>query len=385
MRKSIKVLIIILALIVIFLATQVNIGVSKNNLARDAGVPNKIEDGFLVEQHVNDDMASYLVYSDNLKKHTFSIYEKRDGLSFGYFFISGGSSSDIAQEIRKMDFKNGSVLLSLNKVNASKIELDKGTEPVEVINLNKGRPFTVIIPKDIQEIRIYDINGNLIPIEEEGYTNNEKVVDSSSIDKKQIYRTLGGGDMSWAKDPKNPSNLLKTLNGNDSSVVKVKVKSIEEAIFFEKTDKFYVRNPFTPIKIEIENHLHGEKLENIDTVYLDGGNVRISELLKNRDVESAEKMGLNELTEQQKNEMYMSYTSEYDYKLKVGEEYTFILVKQGNGIHTINSYGYGIFKEDTSSLAKSDNKQKKSKKTFKNVLTGRELIDENGETISLEE
>lgn len=215
--------------------------------------------------------------------------------------------------------------------------------------------------------------------------NNEKVVDSTNIDEKQIYGTFAGGEMSWAIDPKDPKEILKASKRWDVSVVKVKVKSIEEAMFLEKTDKFYVRNPFTPIKIEIQNQLYGKKIKDLDTVYLDGGNVRISELIKNRDAETAEKMGLDKLTEQQKNEMYMSYTSEYDYKLKVGEEYELILVKQGNGTHTISIYGYGIFKEDTSSLAKSDNKQKKSKKTFKNVLTGRELIDENGLTISLEE
>lgn len=164
MRKHAKIIMSVLMLITIFLVTQVEVGISKDHLIRDAGAPDKIEEDFLVESYFNNDMASYLVYSNNLKKHTFSIYEKRDGLSFGYFFISGGSSSVILEGIHKVDYEKGSVLLSLNKVNAIRIELDNGIEPTKVIDLTKGRPFTIIIPKDIQEVRIYDINGRLISI-----------------------------------------------------------------------------------------------------------------------------------------------------------------------------------------------------------------------------
>lgn len=238
-----------------------------------------------------------------------------------------------------------------------------------------GLIFVVILA--IGTLFIYKNKGN----KKESVANNNEIV-SSNIDKKQIYGTFEGSS-SWAVDPKDPKELLKT--SKNGSVVKVKIESIEEAIFFEKTKDFSSLRPFTPIKVNFKNKLHGKNIKDIDTIYLRGGDVKISEMIKTIDSDSVEKMGLDKLTEKEKNDMYVSYTTDYDYKLKVGEEYTLILMELPNGAYVIDANGYGIFKEDNTSLAKSNSTEKKSKKKFKNVLTGRELIDENGATIALEE
>lgn len=59
----------------------------------------------------------------------------------------------------------GSIFLSLNKMNVSKIEIDNGLQEVEHIPIEPNKPFTVIIPKDSGEIRFYDVKASLISYE----------------------------------------------------------------------------------------------------------------------------------------------------------------------------------------------------------------------------
>ena len=166
-KKYIIGIIIILALIFLILISQGNIGISKNNMENNARKDQKIQENWMTASSINDDLGAFLFYDEDLSHSTFSIYIKRDGISFGYFFRYGGGVPGISENICrfKSDGK-GSIFLSLNKIKVAKIEIDNGLQPSEVIPIDSNKPFSIIIPENVGEIRIYDVYGELIPVED---------------------------------------------------------------------------------------------------------------------------------------------------------------------------------------------------------------------------
>ncbi|MBC2580152.1 hypothetical protein [Clostridium sp. DJ247] len=201
-------------------------------------------------------------------------------------------------------------------------------------------------------------------------SNIDKNADiTNETDKKQFYGSFMT-EANWVANPSEPKNLLQFTE--DNAIIKVKIKSIGEAMFFEKTTGFNNPQPFTPVEVIVEKSLDGQDLHNIKTVYLRGGDVKISDLMETLDQGTIEKMGLHTLTKEQQKTMYISYQSEYDYNLKPGEEYVLIVAKNSNNMYTIVANGYGIFKEDEETT---------SEVTSKNVLTKKELTDRNGKVV----
>ena len=114
---------------------------------------------------------------------------------------------------------------------------------------------------------------------------------------------------------------------------------------------------------------------NVTTIYMRGGKVTIADVMKTLDQDSIKKMEFDTLTKEELETKYISYESDYDYKLANGQEYALLVNKNSNNIYTIIANGYGIFKENSSSKTKS------SKRAFINVLTQKELTDKNGKTL----
>lgn len=197
---------------------------------------------------------------------------------------------------------------------------------------------------------------------------NESIINDTN--EKQIYSSFMN-EANWVADPSEPKNLLQFTK--DNTIIKVKVKSIGESIFLEKTTNFNNPKAFTPVEVAVEESLDGESLNNINTVYLRGGDVKISELIRTLDQATIEKMGLDTVTKEHQKTMYVSYKSEYDYDLKPGEEYVLIVAKNSNNVYTIVGNGYGIFKEEEETTSETTSKVK-----LKNVLTEKELTDRNG-------
>ncbi|PFA69767.1 hypothetical protein CN378_03090 [Bacillus sp. AFS015802] len=204
--------------------------------------------------------------------------------------------------------------------------------------------------------------------EEEGQ-NAEKVVFNNQIEltinPEQIYGTFEA-EHSWDIDPRVPENLIS--NGK-TSVVQLKVLSVGEAEMLPKTENFYTEIPYTPINVEIIDTISGNPLSGKKTIYIEGGDIKISKLLSSMDTQRSSKMGLDELSQDQKDSMYISYKSEFDYKMKTGKEYGIILVNPIEDIYTVMANGYGIFDLDTTANTKS---VKMASKMFKNVITGKE-------------
>ncbi|MDF2556324.1 MAG: hypothetical protein K0R71_152 [Bacillales bacterium] len=181
---------------------------------------------------------------------------------------------------------------------------------------------------------------------------------------KKIYSTNQGAEISWANDPTQPDNLI----GEDNSVVRLRViSSSDEAKFLPENEKFYVDHPYTPIEVEVIETLSGNPLSGKMTIYVEGGNVKISEVIKQLNEGDVVKRNLSTLSDEVKNTMYISYKTDYDYKMKTGKEYAVIIAKLGNDEYAVMANGYGIFEKD------AYNKQTKDV-TFKNVITNKKFI-----------
>lgn len=76
-----------------------DIGIAASRLENDIRSSQKIEDDWTVEGTVSDEMAAFICYDRGQEDHTFSIYVDRPGLSFGYFFRSGGGNSAVKESI----------------------------------------------------------------------------------------------------------------------------------------------------------------------------------------------------------------------------------------------------------------------------------------------
>lgn len=111
-----------------------------------------------------DSISAMLFYDENLSNYVFSIYENRKGLSFGYFFRSGGSANVENEGIAeyKAEGHQEKAYLSMNKQQVVKIAIGNGNT-VKIINIDHTKPFAVILPVGLGAIKIYDIEGNVLP------------------------------------------------------------------------------------------------------------------------------------------------------------------------------------------------------------------------------
>jgi len=138
---------------------------------------------------------------------------------------------------------------------------------------------------------------------------------------------------------------------------KVKILSVGNAEFI---DTLNLNKPITPIKVQVLENISGDILPDETTVYMFGGKVSVLEAIKNLPQESIKKMGLDNIDKKNIDSSYISYTSDSDYNVEVGNEYIIILDKQSNDIYTIAANGYGVFKQ---------NNKLKSGNNYNNVLT----------------
>lgn len=201
-------------------------------------------------------------------------------------------------------------------------------------------------------------------------TNTKQFTDSksdvvTSNNVKEIYGTIET-HYSRNTDPSIPENLL--IEG--ASIVRLKVISTGEAEILPATEDFDSSRPFTPINAEVLDTVYGNTLSGEITVYISGGDIKIANLIDNtREKESIDKMGLNDLSQDEKESQYISFLSEDHYMMEVGEEYMVIIGKQDENVYRIISNGYGIFEIPlTNASARSSNKL-----MYTNVLTGKEF------------
>lgn len=192
---------------------------------------------------------------------------------------------------------------------------------------------------------------------------NEKPEDNTlkvQVAKGTIYKTIEGGESSWAYDPTIPSNLINDHSEN-KCVVRVKVLSVGEGEMLPKQENLY--NPFTcftPIKMQmIDNLLETNTLSGTITAYITGGKMKIANILKGTKQE-IEYMGIYDIS-QIDPEQYIEYkwATPY-YEPNVNDEYVMIINKTNPNLNQIMCGGYGIFKVE---------KQDNGKEIYRNVIS----------------
>lgn len=154
--------IILLAFVIIWNANI--IGVAAGSLEKDAREEQNIAGSWEMAQAVNDELCAMLFYDAETRDYTYSIYMKKEGTSYGYFFSQGGTDPYIAQGVRGMVYDDkGIALLSMNEDKVSKIVLDNDVTK-ETIEIDPTKPFAVVLPVNSGEITMYNSVGNVVSL-----------------------------------------------------------------------------------------------------------------------------------------------------------------------------------------------------------------------------
>lgn len=240
---------------------------------------------------------------------------------------------------------------------------------------NKRVIVTVLLTMTMAAILIWSIGGQDVDVQKQAGIHHDKVLTMENkqnvslqeeISTEDIYSVTQSENL-WAWNPREPRIIL--MNVKEASVVHLKVQSIEEAEILPKYENFYTYMPYTPLEVEIGETVYGNVLSGKKTIYIEGGDIRISNLLDSwvgNEYEGLEKMGLTKLSKEEQETKFISYTSEYDYKMEPGKEYAVILAEQQteDEIYTVIERGYGIFEiEET----------EQGDKIYRNVITGKTL------------
>ena len=154
--------IVLLAFVIIWNANV--IGVAAGSLEKDARAEQNIAGDWKMAQAVNDDLCAMLFYDEETRDYKYSIYMKKEGTAYGYFFSQGGSDAYIGEGVRGMVFDDkGIALLSMNEDQVCKIEIDDNMTE-QTIEINPTKPFVVVIPVNSGEITMYDSLGNVVTL-----------------------------------------------------------------------------------------------------------------------------------------------------------------------------------------------------------------------------
>lgn len=154
--------IILLAFVIIWNANI--IGVAAGSLERDAREEQDIAGDWEMAQAMNDEMCAMLFYDEETRDYTYSIYMKKEGTAYGYFFSQGGRDAYIGESVRGMIFDDkGIALLSMNEDKVCKIEVNDGVAE-KTIEIDPIKPFVVVMPINSGEITMYNSQGEVVSL-----------------------------------------------------------------------------------------------------------------------------------------------------------------------------------------------------------------------------
>lgn len=166
MKQAAKIAGVVLAvmlLLISFLWLNNDIGVSKISIEKDARGSSKIKDDWQVAKDTSDTMSAMVFYPEDKSDHSFQIYVNRPGLSFGYFFRSGGDIVEVENYIAEFTVEgyNDRAFVSINTQKVVRMEIDNGNS-IEKIDIDSSKPFAFVLPKNIGNITFFDINNNVV-------------------------------------------------------------------------------------------------------------------------------------------------------------------------------------------------------------------------------
>ena len=146
-----------------YLYANNDIGVISTNLEADIRSSQKIKDDWTLDGSVSNTMAAYISYPQDMSDHTFSVYVKHPGLSFGYFFRGGGNLSEVQRGIVEFTVEgyNERAFISMNQQQVQQLEIDDGNA-IQVIDIDSNKPFAIVLPINAGKITFYDVNRNTV-------------------------------------------------------------------------------------------------------------------------------------------------------------------------------------------------------------------------------
>ena len=159
MKKVLPKIILCIVLVCVLFTVFDNIGVSADNLEKDIRSSQSINEDWTVDGKVGNTMAAFISYPKNNSDHTFSVYVKHSGISFGYFFRAGGGVGEIDDGIACFVVSecDERAFISMNKQKAVKL-----TTAGEEIELDSEKPFAIVVPVNAGDVTFYDVEGNTV-------------------------------------------------------------------------------------------------------------------------------------------------------------------------------------------------------------------------------
>ena len=165
--SKIKTMLIFALVCSLFLALSsmgLYMGVSAKNIEKDIRVSQKINDDWNVLGTVGKDIAAYISYPKDCSTHTYSLYLNYPGLSFGYFFRSGGGIPSIDDSIALFEYDKFDEIafISMNNCKVDRVEIGMGNDKQE-IDIDSDKPFAIVVKKNLGRVCFYDVNNQ--PVE----------------------------------------------------------------------------------------------------------------------------------------------------------------------------------------------------------------------------
>ena len=157
------ILCVCLALIALFYflhALNGVIGIPADKLEHDLHTVSHVPEDWTVTGHTSDTVAAFISYPEDRSDYTCDLYVKRDGFSFGYFFRGGGSLCRFEEPVSGyiVEGYQECAYFSLNEHHIAKVTVYTGTSR-RVFELDKDRPFAIVLPTDQGIVTFYDAQG----------------------------------------------------------------------------------------------------------------------------------------------------------------------------------------------------------------------------------
>jgi hypothetical protein len=151
----------------VFLYINNDIGIQGSKIESDILSSQKIDDTWHITGEVSDIMAAYISYPEDLSDHTFSVYVKHPGLSFGYFFRCGGGLGSVDTSITEftLDGYNERAFISMNQRKVNRLVLDDGNA-LQTIEIDSSKPFAIVLLGNAGVVTFYTEDGNTAEITE---------------------------------------------------------------------------------------------------------------------------------------------------------------------------------------------------------------------------
>lgn len=155
--------ILVCIVFIVFLCLNHDIGIPKSQFESDIRTSQRIDSDWIVDGNVSDTIAAFISYPRDMTDYTFSVYVNRPGLSFGYFFRGGGSLLGAEDGIAECTVQgyNERAFISMNKQQVERLEIDDGNS-IQVVDIDSGKPFSIVLPVNAGNIAFYDVNGNTV-------------------------------------------------------------------------------------------------------------------------------------------------------------------------------------------------------------------------------